>query len=309
MCSLKSQAILCAGIAVHDIVMRVERFPGPGEKVLASDFIEVGGGCAANAAVAIARLGGRVSLVGPLGGHGEPVSDRIVANLEREGIDCAGMQRVPGGTASVSLILLDKDGEKEIATQRGTRLTDCVPSDAAALVRAADAVLMDNRFPAFVTPIAAAARARGIPLVIDGDQKTREDDPLIALGTHVIFSSECLCGTMGIDEPKEALRRIGPRFSGFVAVTEGPNGVHWLEGGALRHMPAFKVDVVDTLGAGDAFHGAFTLALVEGRNEVEALRFAAAAAALKCTRFGGAEGAASRAEVDAFLLRHGSIAR
>jgi sugar/nucleoside kinase (ribokinase family) len=301
MSSASAKSILCAGIAVHDIVMRVEQFPGPGVKVIASDYIEIGGGCAANAAVAIARLGGRVMLTGPLGGRGEPVSDRIVANLEREGIDCSGMERVPGGTASVSLILLDKDGEKQIATLRGTRLTDCVPSDAGALVQPVGAVLMDNRFPAFVTPIAQAARAHGIPLVIDGDQKTREDDPLIALGTHVIFSSECLCGTMRTSDPKEALLRIGPRFSGFVAVTDGPNGVHWLKGGALKHMPAFKVEVVDTLGAGDAFHGAFTLALVEGRNEIEALRFATAAAALKCTRFGGADGAASRAEVDAFL--------
>ena len=90
---------------------------------------------------------------------------------------------------------------------------------------------------------------------------------------------------------------------GFVAVTDGPNGVSWLEDGALRHMPAFAVKAIDTLGAGDAFHGAFTLALAEGRDLTDALRFASAAAALKCTQFGGAAGAPRRAEVDEFLKR------
>ena len=77
---------------------------------------------------------------------------------------------------------------------------------------------------------------------------------------------------------------------GFLAVTDGPNGVYWLENGALRHMPAFAVKAIDSLGAGDAFHGAFTLALAEGRDLAGALRFASAAAALKCTHFGGAAG-------------------
>jgi sulfofructose kinase len=88
---------------------------------------------------------------------------------------------------------------------------------------------------------------------------------------------------------------------GFLAVTDGPDGVYWLDNGNVRHMDAFKVDAVDTLGAGDTFHGAFTLRLVETGDVVEAMRFGAAAAAIKCTRFGGLMGAATRPEVDAFL--------
>jgi sugar/nucleoside kinase (ribokinase family) len=111
-----ARKILCAGIAVQDIVMRVEMFPQPGAKVPASEFIVTDGGCAANAALAVARLNGRAAFAGPLGGDNDAVSERILADLDAEGVDCTGVARVDGGTASVSLILLDAAGEKTIAT-------------------------------------------------------------------------------------------------------------------------------------------------------------------------------------------------
>ena len=295
--------ILCSGIAVQDIVMRVENFPAPGTKVAASDFIITGGGCAANAAVAIARLKGRAAFAGPLGGQKDAVSDRILKDLTAEGIDCSGVARVDGGTASVSLILLDAEGEKTIATRRGVKLGNTLPADAAALAKDADAVLVDNRFPDFVTAVCRAAQARKIPVVIDLDQATTPDDPLLALGTHVISSTEALRGTTGSDDYAAGLKRLADHLQCFLAVTDGPNGVYWLEHGTLHHMPAFAVKAIDSLGAGDAFHGAFTLALAEGRDLETALRFASATAALKCTRFGGASAAPTRAEVDVFLKR------
>ncbi len=295
--------ILCAGIAVQDIVMRVENFPPPGAKVSASEFIITGGGCAANAALAVARLNGRASFAGPLGGKADAVSERILIDLAAEGVDCSGVARVDGGTASVSLILLDAEGEKTIATRRGVGLGQTLPQDAKKLVADADAVLVDNRFPEFVTAVCRAAQARKIPVVIDLDLATKADDALLKLGTHVIASTEALRATTGLGEPAPALTRLAENVPGFVAVTDGPNGVYWLENGALRHMPAFAVKAIDTLGAGDAFHGTFALAIAEGRDLVGALRFASAAAALKCTHFGGAAGAPKRAEVDAFLER------
>jgi sugar/nucleoside kinase (ribokinase family) len=295
--------ILCAGIAVQDIVMRVENFPPPGAKVAASEFITTGGGCAANAAVAIARLKGRAAFAGPLGGKADAVSERILADLAAEGVDCSGVARVDGGTASVSLILLDAQGEKTIATRRGVGLGQTLPQDADRLVANVDAVLVDNCFPDFVTAVCRAAQAREIPVVIDLDLAAKPDDGLLKLGTHVIASSEALRATTGLAEPAAALKRLAEHVPGFVAVTDGPNGVYWLEAGALRHMPAFAVTAIDTLGAGDAFHGAFTLALAEGRDLVGALQFASAAAALKCTHFGGAAGSPRRAEVDAILKR------
>ncbi len=284
--------------------MRVQNFPAPGAKVAASEFIITGGGCAANAAVAIARLGGRAGFAGPLGGSGDPVSERIVADLTAEGIDIGGAVRVDGGTASVSLILLDAEGEKTIATRRGVNLGKVLPKDAGALVADADAVLVDNRFPEFVTAVCRAAQARKIPIVIDLDQATKLDDPLIKLGTHVVSSAEALHGTTGLTDYGAGLQRLAQHVSGFLAITDGPNGVYWLESGALRHMPAFKVKAIDSLGAGDAFHGAFTLGLAEGRDLADILRFASATAALKCTKFGGASGAPTRAEVEKFLEKN-----
>ena len=297
----KAPKILCAGIAVQDIVMRVQNFPAPGAKVAASEFIITGGGCAANAAVTIARLGGRVAFAGPLGGSDDHVSNRIVTDLKAESIDCGGVVRFDGGTASVSLILLDVEGEKTIATRRGVKLGNVLPADAGKLVAHADAVLVDNRFPDFVTAVCRAAHARKIPIVIDLDQATKVDDPLLALGTHVVSSAEALHGTTGLDDHGAALKRLSGHVSGFLAITDGPNGVYWLENGALRHMPAFKVKAIDSLGAGDAFHGAFTLGLAEGRELTDVIRFASATAALKCTKFGGASGAPQRTEVEAFL--------
>jgi sugar/nucleoside kinase (ribokinase family) len=295
---------LCAGIAVQDIVMRVENFPAPGAKVSASDFIITGGGCAANAAVAVARLGGRVAFAGPLGGTDDHVSNRILADLVKEGVDCGGAARMNGGTASVSLILLDATGEKTIATRRGVNLGKVLPADAARLAVDADAVLVDNRFPEFVTAVCRAAQARRIPIVIDLDQATKLDDALLKLGTHVVASAEALHGTTGLSDYGAGLRRLAEQISGFLAITDGPNGVYWLDHGTLRHKPAFKVKASDSLGAGDAFHGAFTLALAEGRDLPDVMRFASATAALKCTHFGGASGAPQRAEVEEFLKKN-----
>jgi sugar/nucleoside kinase (ribokinase family) len=281
--------------------MRVEAFPAAGTKVQASDFIVTVGGQAGNAAVAVARLGARTLYAGALGDVSDEIAGQILAALAREGIDCRGAVQVENAITSVSLIMIDRTGEKIIATRRGGGLSEAVPADAAALVARADAVLLDNRYPNFVRPILDAAAARGIPRVLDLDGKADYDDPLLAGSTHVISSTEALKGTTGTGDPAEGLQRLGRYYRGFLAVTDGPEGVYWLDNGAVRHMDAFHVHAIDTLGAGDTFHGAFTLRLVECGDVVEAMRFASAAAAIKCTRFGGLMGAATRDEVEAFL--------
>ena len=108
--------ILCAGIAAQDIIMRVEKFPAPGAKVPASDYTITGGGCAANASIAVARLGGRAAFAGPLGSTKDEASNRIAAFLDAEGVDCSGVVRQEGATISVSLILLDEAGEKPVSS-------------------------------------------------------------------------------------------------------------------------------------------------------------------------------------------------
>lgn len=296
--------VLCAGIAVEDFLFKVERFPTPGTKMRASDLVATTGGCAANAAVAVARLGGRARFAGPVGT--DDASRHFLDALAKTGVDPSGVLAVAGGSIPVSGIFIDDNGEKMVATLHGKGLDGATPSDADALVGDIDILLVDNRFPAFVLPICRAAMARGVPVVLDIDKATKPDDPLFAAATHLIFSSEALAATTGNADLGAALTGIATTVSSFpvrsfLAVTNGPDDVLWLERGALRRMPVFAVDAVDTLGAGDSFHGGFTLALAEGRDELAAMRFGAAAAALKCTRFGGISGTPGRAEVDAFL--------
>lgn len=298
-----SPVVLCAGIAVEDFLFKVESFPAPGTKMRASDLVATTGGCAANAAVAVARLGGRARFSGPVGT--DDASRRFLDALTKTGVDSSGVLAVEGGSISVSGIFIDRDGEKMVATLHGRGLDGATPPDAAALVADIDILLVDNRFPAFVAPICRAAAARGIPVVLDVDKATKPGDPLFETASHLIFSSEALTATAGTADLGSALRDIAAGVHGFLAVTNGPDDVLWIDGGgALRRLPVFNVEAVDTLGAGDSFHGGFALALAEGRDEVAAMRFGAATAALKCTRFGGISGTPMRPEVDALLERH-----
>jgi sulfofructose kinase len=292
--------VLCAGIAVEDFIFKVDRFPAPGAKIQADALLAIPGGCAANAALAVARLGGVARFAGPVGT--DDASRRIIAGLEQAGIDVSGVAHVDGGSVSVSGIFIDRAGEKMVATRRGEKLVDARPSHPAALVADVGAVMADNRFPEFVLPICAAAMARGIPVIVDGDRAAQCDDPLFATATHVVFSAEALRATTGCADLATALRSAAQVIRGFLAVTNGPEAVLWMDGGAARAMPVFAVDVIDTLGAGDTFHGAFALALAEGCDEMAAMRFAAAAAAVKCTHFGGISGTPVRADVEAFLV-------
>jgi sulfofructose kinase len=299
--SATTATVLCIGIAVQDLLFRVDKFPPPGGKAMTHDFLTVCGGCAVNAAIAVARLGGRARYSGPLGGEADNPSNQFIAAMQNEGIDTTGIVRVAGAAIPLSGIMIDSSGERIIVTYRDRRIEAAQPPDAGPLLSGIAVVLADNRFPNFVRPICEAARERGIPVVLDADRPTVEDDPLFAIPTHVVFSSECLRATTGETDLGVALQRMAPRTKAFLAVSDGPNPVRYITDGALRTVPVFSVDTVDTLAAGDVFHAGFALALAEGRDEVTAIRFGAAAAGLKCTRFGGSMGAPARPEVEALL--------
>jgi sugar/nucleoside kinase (ribokinase family) len=295
--------VLCAGIAVQDIVFRVNAFPQPGGKAMTDQMMIVSGGCAVNAAIAVARLGGRAHYSGPLGDEKDNSSNQLIAAMRNEGIDTTGIVRVADAAIPVSGIMIDAAGERIIVTYRDRKIEAARPADPDALVSGAAILLADNRFPEFVRPICEAARRRGIKVVLDADRPTVESDPLFGIPTHIVFSSECLRETSGETDLSVALQRMTSRSRAFLAVSDGPNPVRYIADGSLRTMPVFRVDAIDTLAAGDVFHAGFALALAEGRDEPAALRFGAAAAGLKCTRFGGSMGGPARAEVEALLGR------
>lgn len=291
--------VLCVGHAVQDFVFTVPALPDRGEKYRATGFTSVGGGPAATAAVAVARLGGRALLAARVGA--DAAADMIVAELRGYGVDCSHVRRCDGCASSVSAVIVDERGERMIVNHLDPsvpRDADWLPSAAAVGARA---VLADTRWPEGALAALRSARAAGLPAVLDADRPIPADGQLLRAATHVAFSSDALADYTGIADPARALAQVAPSLPGWCCVTAGGEGVHVIAGGRARHFAAFEVPVVDTLGAGDVWHGAFALALAEGRDEAAAVRFASAAAALKVQRPGGRAGVPARSELDAFL--------
>jgi sulfofructose kinase len=299
--------ILCIGMPVRDLTFRVPGLPARGSKEHASHFDEICGGNALNAAIGIVRLGGRASICGPMGDARETSSRFIFDKLAHEGIDARHIVRMPGLVTPISNIMIDPSGERTIVTFRDPELWKVRLPDTDELLEDCDAILTESRCAEFCTELCVEARRRGIPVVVDVDRAMSLREGLLTASSHLVFSSEPLQVTAGIANDGDALLKIAKLTPSFLAGTRGAQGTIWLdEHQTLRQTPAFPVHTVDTLGAGDVFHGAFALAITENQNLVDALRFASAAAALKCTRFGGAFAAPQRAEVEE-LLSQGQV--
>jgi sulfofructose kinase len=294
--------ILCIGMPVRDLTFRVQGLPARGSKEHASHFEEICGGNALNAAIGIVRLGGRASICGPMGDSRETSSRYIFEQMAHEGIDTKHIVHMPSLVTPISNIMIDPTGERTIVTFRDPELWKVKLPPANTLLEDCHAILTESRCAEFCTDLCAEASRRGIPVIVDVDRAMSLREGLLTASTHLVFSSEPLQETADVSDDGEALKKIARLTPSFLAGTRGPRGTIWLdETGNLQQTPAFPVHTVDTLGAGDVFHGAFALAITENQGLREALRFASAAAALKCTRFGGAFAAPQRAEVEELL--------
>ncbi len=291
--------VTCVGISVWDLVFRVDRFPAAPGKYRARERREVGGGVAANAAVTVAALGGDASLVSCVGD--DPTGDRIVGDLVAHGVETRGVRRVADCESPCSAVFVDAAGERWIMNHASADLFDRAPVPTGAEFEDADAVLADMRWPDGAVAAFDAAGRRGVPAVLDCDHDPTGHPEVLKRASHAVFSLPTLAGYVGVDDPALALEAATAITDGMPIATDGSRGVYWWEDGACRHLPALEVEVVDTLGAGDVFHGAFVLALAEARPVADGLAWAGAAAALKCTGFGGRAGIPSRAEVDQLL--------
>jgi sulfofructose kinase len=294
--------ILCIGMPVRDLTFRVRGVPGRGSKENATHFDEICGGNALNAAIGIVRLGGRASVCGPMGDARETSSRFIFDKLAHEGIETKHVVRMPGLVTPISAVMVDPSGERTIVTFRDPELWKVHLPPTETLLHDCAAILTESRCAEFCTDLCAEAVRRGIPVIVDVDRAMSLREGLLNASSHLVFSSEPLQETADVTDDGAALKKIAKLTRSFLAGTRGPKGTIWLdEQGQLQETPAFHVHTVDTLGAGDVFHGAFALAVTEKQELREALRFASAAAALKCTRFGGAFAAPQRAEVSALL--------
>jgi sugar/nucleoside kinase (ribokinase family) len=297
--------ILCIGIPVRDLTFRTVKVPARGSKENASYYEEICGGNSLNAAIGIVRLGGRASICGPMGDSRETASRYIFEQLAHEGIDAKHLIHMRGLVTPLSAIMIDPTGERTIVTFRDPELWKVELPPADVLLEDCDAILTESRCAEFCTDLCAEAVRRGIPVIVDVDRAMSLREGLLTASTHLVFSSEPLQETAGINDDGEALKKIARLTPSFLAGTRGPRGTIWLdEHGELQETPAFPVHTVDTLGAGDVFHGAFALGITEGQTLRKALGFASAAAALKCTRFGGALAAPQRLEVEELLRQN-----
>jgi sulfofructose kinase len=294
--------VFCLGIATLDYVYAVEHLPTRGEKYRARDLALSGGGCAGNASAAIARLGGKSWIATRLAD--DLTGDRIVADLEADGVDTRFAHRFAGLRSPVSAILVDAAGERMVVSYSDPGVPEAPDWLPPTLPAGADAVLADTRWGEGALAALRLARAAGIPGVLDGDRRPPHPD-LLATASHVAFSAQALREVAGEENPRDGLAKLALDAGNWLAVTLGKEGVLFVENGTVAHLPAFAIEAVDTLGAGDVWHGAFALALAEGKSERAAIRFASAAAAIKCTRFGGRVGAPTRDEVERFLAEAG----
>ncbi len=270
-------SIAVVGSINLDLVARCERLPRPGETLTDASFERIPGGKGANQALAAARLGARIRLIGAVGA--DPFADEALVLLRGAGIDLDGVRRV-GEPTGVALILVGGDGENEIVVAPGANR-----AAEAGRLGDVDAVLCQLEIPV-ATVAEAAAQARFVCL---------NAAPAQALPAELLERIDLLVVN------RYELEAVG-RYDGLTALTLGAEGAVLLEGGEeiVRAAPP-PIDAVDGTAAGDAFTACLLVSLLEARPREEALRRACAAGALAASRPGAQPSLPTAAEIDAIL--------
>lgn len=296
--------VQCLGAATLDTILSVDEIPAMGTKVLAKSMVQLGAGMASSAAAAIARLGGSTGIWSRIGDDSS--GDQYLADLESEGVDVSEVRRIRGGTTGIGVTIVGPDGERMIVPFYDPDLEQSVGWLPLEKLETCSALLVDVRWQAGSAAALAAARARGVVTILDADTAPLETlRDLVPRADHAIFSAPGLRTYSETKDPADGLRMARENCAGIVGVTLGAEGFMWLDGGEVQTIPAPLVDVVDTLSAGDVFHGAYALAISRGQSVAAAGRYACAAAAIKCTRFGGRAGSPTAVEVEALLAESG----
>jgi sulfofructose kinase len=299
--------VACVGHASVDLVFEVDALPAAHSgKTLARRHTRRAGGMSLHAAVAAARLGASVRMIGRVGD--DEAATFLRRRLADEGVEARGLESVRGASTSCASVVVDARGERQIVVHRGNALERAHGVDLR-LLEGADVVLADPRWPDGAAAALEWARERGVISVLDADVAPWAVlDRLVPLARWSAFSQPGLAAWLrsevGVAAWDEALAEVLQRHAGLAAalVTLGPCGAAWIERGRPpAHCAAPRVDAVDTTGAGDVFHAAFALALAEGRATTDAVAWACAAAAYKCERGFGADGAPTRRQLDAWV--------
>ncbi|SPX09714.1 kinase [Escherichia coli] len=230
----------------------------------------------------------------------DDTGNSLLAELESWGVNTVTPKRYNQAKSSQSAIMVDATGERIIINYPSP---DLLPD--AEWLEEIDFSQWDVCWQITLAHGAkkafTLARQAGVMTVLDGDITPQDISELVALSDHAAFSEPGLARLTGVKEMASALKQAQTLTNGHVYVTQGSAGCDWLENGGRQHQPAFKVDVVDTTGAGDVFHGALAVALATGGDLAESVRFASGVAALKCTRPGGRAGIPDCDQTRSFL--------
>ena len=300
--------VLGLGCTAIDDLLYVASYPAADTKMPVRRRERHGGGLTATALVAAARLGSRCAFAGVLG---DDELSRFVENRFREeGIDTQHVRHRAGARPVYALIIVDESSKSRTILYDLEGAFGAEPDwPAEEVIRSARVLFVDHFGVEGMTRAARVARGAGTAVVADLES---DEHPgfagLVKIVDHLIVSSDFAARLTGERDPAEAARRLWSPGRRATVVTGGDRGCWYLGEAAAgtRHQPAFAVDVVDTTGCGDVFHGAYASALARGLELEARIRFAAAAAALKATRRGGQAGIPTRSVVEEFLLERRS---
>jgi ribokinase len=302
--------IVVVGSLNADLVVRVERFPGPGETVTGSDFAVIPGGKGANQACAAARLGGEVVMVGRVGAdaHGE----RLRSSLAAAGVDVSSLQADAVAPTGLALIAVDRSGENQIVIVPGANgtFTPAELEKSRAAVTAAGVLLLQLEVPLDTVEAAARmARRAGARVILD-PAPAAPLPPALLREVDYLTPNETELGVLVQELPAEReseavrqARELLARGTRNVVVKRGAQGALLVGAEGEASWPAFPVQAVDATAAGDAWNGAFAFALARGSAPVDAGRLATAAAAVSVTRRGAQPSLPVLDEVEALLRK------
>jgi ribokinase len=294
--------VVGVGYTALDYLGIVPRLPEENTKLEVRDFTIQGGGPTATAMVTMRRLGLGAAYVGKVGD--DPFGARMLEELRREDVDVSSVVVERGASSQFAFIMVDAaSAARTILWTRGSVSPLKAREVDLDLVRSARGLFIDDLEPEAALAAARAARAAGIPVLIDAGSLREGVRELLPLCDYLVASerfADQISGGKRLREALEALSTFGPNAA---VVTLGEKGCAFLSGAEVVEVPGFAVRAVDTTGAGDVFHGAYLFAVLEGLDTMQACTFANAVAALKCRKLGGRAGIPTLSETLAFLER------
>jgi len=286
--------VLCVGHACYDLVFSVEKHPKSDEKIFADNLIGSGGGPAANAALAVSRLGFSSAFAGYLG---EDLYGQMhLQEFVDENVDTHLIKRGLSPTP-LSTVLVKPDGERALINYKGSTkslLADAIDFSSVQ----AKAILLDGHEPQLSLALVELAKKLGIPTILDAGSMHEGTSKLWDKVDYLVASEKF--SLQFSDDVDTALNRLAEN-SPAVVITLGEKGLIWQRGEETGDLVSFQIKAIDTTGAGDAFHGAFAAAVSAGLDWLSILEYSSAAGALCCTKLGAREGLPWKKEHDEFI--------